>query len=32
MGYRFVSIGADVLGLNEYCKGIVAASRQKATP
>ncbi|MBA4386472.1 MAG: aldolase [Verrucomicrobia bacterium] len=24
MGYRFVSVGADVAGLSQYCKGIVA--------
>lgn len=24
MGYRFINIGADVIGLSEYCKSIVA--------
>ena len=24
MGYRFISMGADVLAINEYCRGIVA--------
>ena len=23
MGYRFISIGADVVGLSEYCKNLV---------
>lgn len=25
MGYRFVSVGADVVGLGQYCQGIVAS-------
>ena len=24
LGYRFVSMGADVVGLSQYCKGIMA--------
>ncbi len=29
MGYRFISIGADVLGLSQYCSGIVSLFRKK---
>lgn len=29
MGYSFISIGADVVGLNEYCKNLITAFKQK---
>lgn len=29
MGYRFISMGADVVGLSEYCKGIVAEFQKR---
>ena len=25
MGYRFINIGADVIGLSQYCKTVIAA-------
>lgn len=28
MGYQFISIGADVVGLNSYCKGLVNSFNQ----
>ena len=32
MGYRFIGIGADVDGLSQYCKGIVAEFRRRRLP
>lgn len=29
MGYRFLSVGADVVGLREYCAGLAAAFQQQ---
>ena len=29
MGYRFISVGADVVGLSQYCQSIVAGCSQK---
>jgi 4-hydroxy-2-oxoheptanedioate aldolase len=31
MGYRFISAGADVIGLSQYCAGIVPAFTKKNT-
>ncbi len=31
MGYRFIGMGADVVGLGEYSKGLVAQCRQRLT-
>lgn len=31
MGYHFVSVGADVVGLKDYCQNIVGAFGQKGT-
>jgi 4-hydroxy-2-oxoheptanedioate aldolase len=31
MGYRFISMGADVVGLREYCKGLLAECRRHLT-
>lgn len=30
MGYRFISVGADVLALNQYCKALLADFRKHA--
>jgi 4-hydroxy-2-oxoheptanedioate aldolase len=33
MGYRFVSVGADVVGLSQYCKSIVSEfTKRPASP
>lgn len=31
MGYRFINMGADVIGLNEYCRGLVAEFEKRRT-
>ena len=30
MGYRFLAMGADVVGLSQYCKSIMAVFNQLA--
>jgi 4-hydroxy-2-oxoheptanedioate aldolase len=32
MGYRFLSVGADVVGLSQYCKGVVAEFTKRPAP
>lgn len=32
MGYRFFGMGADVLGLGEYCRGLLAECRRRLKP
>lgn len=31
MGYRFINIGADVVGLNQYCTSLVAELQKTVT-
>jgi 4-hydroxy-2-oxoheptanedioate aldolase len=32
LGYRFLSVGADVIGLSQYCRGIVAEFTKRPAP
>ncbi len=32
MGYRFLSVGADVVGLSQYCDGILSEFTKRPTP